>query len=218
MASVADRMAGSRAAAIPLRRRRRSRDDVELLIRSAARQLFAERGYAATTTREIARLADVSETLVFRYYGDKARLFETVVTQPFNDLMQGVSVQRPGADQRMTATAVYAAVFDLLDQNRQLLSAAFAGPPPDKDEPATDMPRLEPFFRAAIGRLREEYREAGGEPQFDIDLGLRLAFGMMASAVLMRGWLFPDGPQEKHHIVHVLQTMVDKALSPPPRS
>src|SRR6218665_1434156 len=54
-----------------MRRRRRTRADVEQRICDAARQLFAERGYAGTATREIARQADVSETLLFRYYGDK---------------------------------------------------------------------------------------------------------------------------------------------------
>src|SRR5690349_19154292 len=69
------------------RRRRRTREDVTQRICDAARQLFAERGYGSTTTREIARLADVSETLLFRYYGDKATLFNGVVIAPFQQLM-----------------------------------------------------------------------------------------------------------------------------------
>ena len=42
------------------RRRRRTREDVVERIRAAARELFAERGYSFATTKEIARLADVS--------------------------------------------------------------------------------------------------------------------------------------------------------------
>lgn len=59
---------------------------MEQRIRDAARHLFAERGYGGTTTREIARLADVSETLLFRYYGDKAGLLNEVVIAPFHAL------------------------------------------------------------------------------------------------------------------------------------
>lgn len=44
-------------------------------ILSAATQLFARQGYHATTTREIARLADVSENTLFRHFEHKEDIF-----------------------------------------------------------------------------------------------------------------------------------------------
>lgn len=44
-------------------------------ILNAAAQLFARQGYHATTTREIARLADVSENTLFRHFEDKEEIF-----------------------------------------------------------------------------------------------------------------------------------------------
>jgi AcrR family transcriptional regulator len=41
----------------------------------AAAQLFARQGYHATSTREIARLADVSENTLFRHFDHKEDLF-----------------------------------------------------------------------------------------------------------------------------------------------
>jgi AcrR family transcriptional regulator len=38
-------------------------------------QLFARHGFSGTSTREIAQLADVNETTLFRYYGTKRDLF-----------------------------------------------------------------------------------------------------------------------------------------------
>jgi AcrR family transcriptional regulator len=44
-------------------------------ILQAAGQLFARQGYYATTTREIARLAEVSENTLFRHFENKEDLF-----------------------------------------------------------------------------------------------------------------------------------------------
>ncbi|AOW93251.1 hypothetical protein BFN03_12960 [Rhodococcus sp. WMMA185] len=42
--------------------------------------VFAERGYRATTTQEIASRAGVNEATLFRRYGDKATLISTALT------------------------------------------------------------------------------------------------------------------------------------------
>jgi AcrR family transcriptional regulator len=42
----------------------------------AAAELFSQKGYAATTTKEIARLAGVSEGALFKYFATKDALFE----------------------------------------------------------------------------------------------------------------------------------------------
>ena len=44
-------------------------------ILDAATQLFARQGYRGTSTREIARLADVAENTLFRYFEQKEELF-----------------------------------------------------------------------------------------------------------------------------------------------
>ncbi|MCW2829721.1 MAG: HTH-type transcriptional repressor [Aeromicrobium sp.] len=52
------------------------------LLLTAAQELFAELGYAASTTRLIAQRAGVSEERIFRYYGSKAGLLEAAVITP----------------------------------------------------------------------------------------------------------------------------------------
>lgn len=44
-----------------------------------ARGLFAERGYRATTTRELARAAGVSDALMYRYFASKDDVLRAVV-------------------------------------------------------------------------------------------------------------------------------------------
>ncbi|MDT5015791.1 MAG: hypothetical protein QOD39_1951 [Mycobacterium sp.] len=54
------------------------------LLEEAAREVFAERGYGATT-REIAARAGVSHDLIFRYFDNKEKLFFDAVVTPLLD-------------------------------------------------------------------------------------------------------------------------------------
>ncbi|MBV9841039.1 MAG: TetR/AcrR family transcriptional regulator [Sphingomonadaceae bacterium] len=193
------------------RRPRRTRENVEARIRAAARQLFADRGYAGTTTREIAHTADVSETLLFRYYGDKAQLFDAVILTPFKQVIQEfTSAQKVAGNP--DAPDLYLLVYDLLTQNRDLLSALIVGRPPAEALAGVGQFTFEPFFEAGLAQLEAEYRMRGHEPDFDIAAGIRLSFGMMASAVLMQEWLFPNGGGDRDHLIEVIEVMVTRAL------
>ncbi len=55
----------------------------------ASVKLFAQQGFSATTTREIARLADVNECTVFRYFPTKHELFWTAVRSRLERLCLG---------------------------------------------------------------------------------------------------------------------------------
>ncbi len=51
------------------------------LIVAAAIPLFARKGFAGTTTREIAEAAGVSEALVFKHFDNKTTLYNAIVQQ-----------------------------------------------------------------------------------------------------------------------------------------
>jgi AcrR family transcriptional regulator len=70
--------------------------DVDRLFETAV-AVFAERGYQAATTQEIARRAGVNEVTIFRRYGDKtglvnAALADALARSPFADLTTGDDV------------------------------------------------------------------------------------------------------------------------------
>ena len=72
------------SAASEVQERKRPISGRERIVEAATR-LFAERGYAATSTREVAAAAGVSEGLIFKYYPTKRQLLEAVATE--NDLL-----------------------------------------------------------------------------------------------------------------------------------
>ena len=53
----------------------------------AATEIFAEKGYAATSTREIAQKAGVAEGTIFRHYKTKKDLLLSIVTPMMIRLM-----------------------------------------------------------------------------------------------------------------------------------
>jgi AcrR family transcriptional regulator len=56
---------------------------------SAARRLFAQHGYDATTVRAVADLAGVNQALLFRYFGSKRGLFTDAVQSEALELLAG---------------------------------------------------------------------------------------------------------------------------------
>ncbi|WP_405623467.1 TetR family transcriptional regulator [Streptomyces sp. NBC_00076] len=75
------------------RRRRRDPEGHRAAIIDAARHTFAERGYARTTLREIARRAGVTHGLITRHFSSKERLF--LASVPGNRDLEGVAVGAP---------------------------------------------------------------------------------------------------------------------------
>lgn len=197
------------------RRRRRTRAEVEQRIISVAREMFCQRGYAAATTREIARVADVSETLLFRYFGGKAQLFDAVVSTPFNVLMANFIAEQhaPGdaAPGKGDAHRMFAAVIELFENNRELLTAAQFCRDACQDAMLPGA-GLSPFFEASARSQRANNGDA--DPAIDLNIAVRLAFGMVASAVLMRDWLFAGEEFDREAVMATLETMTMKALGP----
>lgn len=68
---------------------------------SAARGQFSKRGYAATTTRDIARLAGTNPAMIRYYFNNKAGLFQAVLhetIQPMLSLMRSAPMQSDKPD------------------------------------------------------------------------------------------------------------------------
>ena len=61
------------------RERRIARRKKEIL--DAAARIFAEKGYANATTREIAEAADMAEGTLYNYFGGKRELLLAVASQ-----------------------------------------------------------------------------------------------------------------------------------------
>lgn len=200
------------------RRQRRSREDVLGLIRDAALQLFAERGYAGATTQEIARKADVSETLLFRHFGGKANLYDAVVSAPFVKIMEtfGDAQQRARSEgtEASNARRQSGELFDFFEQNHEVFSALMLGSAAFDGKEQVRLTGLEATFRQAADEVAAAYSRAGSVPPFDLDIAVRLIFGMVAASVLLRPMLFSASEATSLEIREVIAAMSSQALWP----
>lgn len=194
------------------------------LLLAAARELFAEQGPRATTTRQIAERAKVSEDLIFRYYGSKNGLLREAVIRPIVDLLESL---RPDwvadheaalGDDHDRSVAVVGQLFDAVHGNRTVVLTmlqVLTGGPGEMNDPevralANQMYEpMEPAFRHYLAR--------NGFRDTDPALMLRLIMILIgASAAYIPGtYLNGDPVPQRDRIVDELVNFIHYGLRRP---
>lgn len=180
------------------RRRRRGSDEVRQLMLRAARELFIERGYRGTTTREIAQLADVTEVLIFSHFESKANLFNEAVVSPVEAAIDGL-VQRhearaaddqfEGSELSCWARGCLAEIYDSLYGIHRLLGTLLAAQTHDPD--------LAQRLRLMLARLSVMVLDrAPHDVVFDARacVAVELIVGSVVAAAVHGSLLFGSGP------------------------
>jgi AcrR family transcriptional regulator len=123
----------------------RTRERTRREIADAAGQLFIEKGYAATTVRDIAEAADVSTRTFFRYFPSKDDVITAIASSTMDDTIDRLGEHRRGVD--------------LLTALRQMLDASVARVEEDPESALAFqlMLRESPVLR---GRWLEEQRRS----------------------------------------------------------
>lgn len=164
-------------------RSRRSGDEVRARMLTAARELFAERGYAGATTKQISDRAEVGEVLLFRHFGSKSGLFDEAVLAPFESFvdawLERWSRHTPSGDDMFALGRGYIELlYGFFDDNRELVLALLSA----QAHHSATADRLQDMF----GRLAETVRQGSDEyglPSRDAVTTVRLTFGMVLSTV-----------------------------------
>ena len=86
----------------------RAEGDSRAEILAAARGLFAERGFRATTTRQVAERAGVDVALIHHFFGTKAGLFEAAIDlQRISGQVEAALTAPPGGDPAEAVARLY---------------------------------------------------------------------------------------------------------------
>jgi len=183
------------------------------LLLESARALFAERGYAGTSTREIARAASVTEPMIFRHFGSKAKLFEEAVLAPFNtfvsEYVEAWAARPRGVkDAYLEAREFYRGVYDVLAANRrlihELIGARAVGGPLAAD--TTSAPRLGALLERFEEILDREHDDQGFRP-FDPAVMTRLMFGLVFSIAILEDWMFEGATRPRPSVEAFIDEM-----------
>lgn len=187
----------------PGARRRRRPGEVDELIIGAAREMFAAKGYAGTSSREIATLAGVHEPAIYRRFGSKAGLFDAAVRTPFNDAISAYlhnyesQLEHPQTTEELTRNWIEP-VFTLVSEHRELLIALLAAQQfHDDDLQGERTWELDTLLTQMDGQARAETERrdlgTGGDP----GLTVRISAAMVLGMVLLGDWLLGTGSDRR---------------------
>lgn len=122
-------------------KRHAAKRDTRRSIREAAIELFAEKGFAATSTREICERAEVTKPVLYYHFDSKERLYQRLLTDACEEWQRemAAAVAR-GTTARDKLVEVFTADFALTRRNPGLsllfFRTIFA---PRREEPAIDV-------------------------------------------------------------------------------
>ena len=137
-------------------------------IHNAATELFAAKGFAATSTREICQRAGVTKPVLYYYFGNKGELYEELVLDTFNEYQKELRrATHRGRTPREKLVEVLTTIFGFFRRNRALSRMAmrmvFA---PEGESPAINYVELGQVVEkvlAAVVREGVRRREIKGK-------------------------------------------------------
>lgn len=192
---------------------RRSSAEVRAAVLSAAREAFAERGYASTRTREIASRAKVTEKVMFRQFPTKVALFHAAVFEPFEKVVDAYLEEFDHRAQRLLDVDTLArdyvvGLYEFLRANRLNVLSLLAAY-------AHDPEILGPRRPSALDRLVHELANAvetgvaeHGDTAVNARQVVRLTFGMVMSAAVTNPLLLGEDTDENETIDEIVRYVV----------
>lgn len=203
------------SASSPPGRRERNKLDKEARIRAAARELFIQKGYEATTFREVADRADVGFGTVFAYAVDKAGLLAMVYIKELEALPPLFEELPPGdiLDELVSGLSrLYEFWARIPSLSRHVL---------EQMEFFGDNPHMEAILARRI-RARDELTgwlertQAEGRVVADLDLGAAAdtLFAIYTSAVREWSVVSPDAVGEGVKRLRALMVLPIRGLRP----
>ena len=166
-------------------------DDQRGLILARAAQLFAQRGYSATSMNEVAEACGMSKPALYHYYKDKYTLLVQAAEEHMarlEALVKEVQAQRlpPEERLRMLIERFVEEYANAQDSHRVLTEDVKFLEDEDRERVVAAQRRVVAAFSRTVGELRPELKRAALDKPLTM-----LLFGMIN---WMFTWLKPEGP------------------------
>jgi len=185
------------------RRRRR--------ILAAAAQVFAEKGYASTTTKELADAADVAEGTLYNYFKNKREILLAIAGEMMESPLANVLQELEGQDDRTLMISLVKRALDIAAEQLSFGRAVYAEAWVDQTIlQEFVVARFAPIFRQ-LQAFIENRIAAGVFRPFDPVLGARLTMGLFSSLLVPAYVGFaPFPPEEERQML--AETVIDLLL------
>jgi AcrR family transcriptional regulator len=174
--------------------RRRDPEEKRARILDAGSALFAERGYAATTTADVARRAGVSEGILFHHFGSKRELLHAVASEYGSGLARAMFDAAPARGEAPSADAMLRAAFRYVRERGAVGRLLGLSSDPSDGFAARNASRGE--IVAALERGLAEWSARGLVRPVEPRLAAELLFALVEAA-LQACFVREDGSREE---------------------
>jgi AcrR family transcriptional regulator len=163
-------------------------EDTKQKIIQAASALFAEKGFAGTTTRSIAELAEVNEVTIFRHFGTKDNLAKTIMDQYGGPAIAKDIEKRFSGDYIQDITMIGQIMMKIMTERNDAIRMAIceAGNFPEFQEVAAENPRQ---LRRMLARYLQSQMDVGVIHPGHAEIMAQAFLGMFFSYVVLEGFL-----------------------------
>ena len=213
MSTTAER-SGSGDGAPAARRPRRSTVEVRRRLLDAAQEFFRDRGYTGASVRDIAGRADVKESVLFRHFGTKAKLFERSVLEPIIRFCESYTArwsgqESAGAEVEELVQGWLGGMYTLATRHRELILALMAAQAFESEHfgATTDQPELAQLL-SRLTEVTELRRKAHGLHLPEPEITTRVSFAMVLGLALLDPWVFPPGT-DRPDAQRIIDELVD---------
>jgi AcrR family transcriptional regulator len=164
-------------------------DETKQRIIQGAMQVFAQKGYAGATTREIAAAADVNEVTLFRHFGNKKALFMAAISQesPLQSVKEALEKQLTGNYRQDLLAMGNQFLAAMLKQRKEILmSLCAAEQMPEMREIVAQMPAQ---LRQVLGEYLQRQMMRGATRAMNPQMAAQAFFGMLFAFAISQGLL-----------------------------
>jgi AcrR family transcriptional regulator len=163
-------------------------DETHTRIIKAASRLFAEKGFAGTTTRAISEEAGVNEVTLFRHFGSKENLVKVIMEQHGGPAIATDLEARFSGDYVQDLTFIGHAMMKVMTERSDAMRMAIceAGNFPEFQQVVAENPRQ---LRRMLARYFERQITEGVIRQGHPEVLAQAFLGMFFSYVVLHGFL-----------------------------
>jgi hypothetical protein len=186
------------------------KDEIKKKIHSAARCIFAEKGYENASISDIAAKATVSVGNIYRYYKGKDDIFYAVVPPDFIDWIKSSLVNKITAAKDITLSEVHSheflfineAFIEFMASNREIILIVFMGAKGTRYESLKD-----DTIDYLIKAVKEHYSSQDNRIINDIknDFIIRMIYGKLIE-MLMNVLKESNNTSDIHNSLYILNS------------
>ncbi|HKI75084.1 MAG TPA: CerR family C-terminal domain-containing protein [Pseudomonadales bacterium] len=179
----------------------------------AALEVFATKGYASASTREICRLASANVSAIHYYFGDKASLYQQLFERldQFLELPSALTDQNVPLDQALLALYRHLLEFSVPPARSQRFRALFVREQLQPSGILSEAQKqgLAPFYKALLEALQHDFATTADSDLHRLALAL---MGLPSMLMLERDLVDAFAPEITENKEQTARLLTDQAL------